>query len=1701
MPQRQGNGAARRLGWVSRFGLGRNHDIGRRRLGLSWTGPVAALLAFSVLALAAAAQADGNRSAGVRQRTSASAGTVVFVSPSGDRTAQTTGQAGAGSRKQTEGSPKGAAGVPNVTDPQGDQLVVSPPWVAYTTGNLQSASIFCGQHLTSAYGGELIGFCAPLTFHDSVTGAQVPGTNSGWTHVYDACGALVATHTEGSETDTGQNYLTMPAWAGGPVIIPASGVCWGQWTATVSFTETFTDQQQLTDSNSYIFPVTAVPPPPPPPPPTAYAVGTAQASVHSPTCNSADPVNCASGNFSETFDDASVPGRGPGLDLTRTYNSLSASTAGIFGYGWSSSYDAHVTQNTDGSATVTEADGSQVTAAPAGGGAFTVPSWANSSLTENGDGSWTFVRRQQTTYGFDSLGRLTSISDLNGYATRLAYNGSGQLSTVTDPAGRAITFTFGSNGFVSQVSDPASQATLYGYDSSGNLTSVTDPMNRVTSFTYDGSQRLLTMTDPNQGVTTNVYDSSGRVTKQTDPAQLVTTFAYSGDNFSANSGTTTVTDPHGNVTVEGYTNGVMLSLTKGAGTAAAATWQFSYDPNTYGVTSVTDPNNHTTSSTYDGAGNLLTSTDPLNRKTTYTYNSFDEPLTVTDPAGIKSTYTYDPNGNIQTRTVAGVGGSPSEATTYSYTDGHAGDLTVISDPAGHVTDYTYDAQGDVATTTTHPASGVSDTTAFVYDTLARKICEASPQATAASVQCPPAGQPRVDDTTTWSYDPDGEVTSSIDPLGNTTAYVYDNDGNQTQTTDPAGHVTKTVLDADSRIQSQTSGYGSAAAATTSYVYDLVPGTGTCSGSVATATYCSTVTDPSGATTVDYANSRDQRIEETQPSSGTSLSTYDPAGNLATLTTAGGKASYGYDAGNELTSVTYSNPASGFAAAPNVTYTYDTDGKRKTMADGTGTSTYTYDALERLQSTTNGAGSTVGYGYDLDNEVTSITYPGHSQPVTQSWDGAGREASVGDWLSHTTTFSYDANDNLNSAAYPNATTVSSTYDHADDLLTTKQATNANPNNPFASFAYTYNADSQVQTETDTGTPAPSSQSYVYDPLNRLTSSSSASYGYDSSSDPIQLGSLTQAFTSAHQLTSQAANITRVGANKAGDNGSGSSLNLTLPSGTAANDQILLTVTLPGNQSIKSTPSGYTLVGTYSSGTGASNVQLAVYRRTAQTGDTSVTITFSKTFAKAATVTVYRGVNPVTPIDANTGAPPTVSGTTITAPSLTTTKPNDELVFADGAESSTAGTWTAPSQMTTAQNNPAGAPTIAASIADQTLTAAGATGTRTATYSTTGSLAAAVIALQPAQTTYSYDSLGDRKTATTPTGTTTLSYDQLGRTTAYGSTTYAYNGDGLRTAKTTGRTTEPFTWQPQGPTGSPSILVDGSTDYLYGPDGLPLEQITGSTALYYLHDALGSTRALTNSTGTVTATSTYGAYGNLASSTGTSTNPFGYADSYTDPESGLLHLQHRYYDPATAQFSSVDPLVNTTQAAYNYAAADPTNQTDPTGLGGGLLGTVENYSVGLVDTATLGLTRKARNLLGGDNINYCSTAYRTGSATGLAVGLAIPGEGEAEAAIAAEETASEGGLIFRGGTQTDNALTDKGTGLSFRNSLSNSVDGPAVLRPGEKYFAVDTSKLSPGSVVRDNVPPGHVSVNGLTPDQIRQAIVDPQGDPFLGGKFPR
>jgi RHS repeat-associated protein len=98
---------------------------------------------------------------------------------------------------------------------------------------------------------------------------------------------------------------------------------------------------------------------------------------------------------------------------------------------------------------------------------------------------------------------------------------------------------------------------------------------------------------------------------------------------------------------------------------------------------------------------------------------------------------------------------------------------------------------------------------------------------------------------------------------------------------------------------------------------------------------------------------------------------------------------------------------------------------------------------------------------------------------------------------------------------------------------------------------------------------------------------------------------------------------------------------------------------------------------------------------------------------------------------------------------------------------------------------------------------------------------------------------------------------------------------------------------------------------------------------------------------------------------------------------------------------------------------------------------------------------------------------------------------------EGVEQEIGTVFRsGGSNPGNLTMREGEdALSFRDSLSNPIDSATnpVFRPGSKYIAVDSSKLPDGTVVRDNMPPGHVSVTA-SPEQIKNAIID-------RGKFPQ
>ncbi|MFJ9602610.1 RHS repeat-associated core domain-containing protein [Streptomyces althioticus] len=122
----------------------------------------------------------------------------------------------------------------------------------------------------------------------------------------------------------------------------------------------------------------------------------------------------------------------------------------------------------------------------------------------------------------------------------------------------------------------------------------------------------------------------------------------------------------------------------------------------------------------------------------------------------------------------------------------------------------------------------------------------------------------------------------------------------------------------------------------------------------------------------------------------------------------------------------------------------------------------------------------------------------------------------------------------------------------------------------------------------------------------------------------------------------------------------------------------------------------------------------------------------------------------------------------------------------------------------------------------------------------------------------------------------------------------------------------------------------------PAGTLNSMTTGGKSYYYLTDATGNVLGLVDDTGKRTHTYAYGPTG-LPRGTTTEAvpQPYRYAGAYLDP-TGLYKMGHRYYDPTLGRFTQPDPSGQETNP-YLYAAGDPINHTDPSGL--------SSWSVGL------------------------------------------------------------------------------------------------------------------------------------------------------------
>ena len=1241
-----------------------------------------------------------------------------------------------------------------------------------------------------------------------------------------------------------------------------------------------------------------------------------------------------------------------------------------------------------GGITITQPDGSQVTfysqSAGACGAPYVVagsycalPQDVGAALSLSG-GVYTFTQQPGAYFTYNAAGLLTGETDAAGNALAITYGqapGAGSCPSnsstatcqvITSASTRALTVGYSSANLVTSVTDPMGRAWSYGY-TGADLTSATDPMGHVTTYGYDTGNAnpvlasdITTITDPNgqpggpnAGThTTIAYDTAGSVTSQTDPMGYVTSYDWSGYNASTGNGVTTVTGPDGNKTVYYYTQGTLGAVSVWTGTTLNSENDFVPDQAVSGgsggtqlLKAMTDANGRVTTVTYDAAGNPVSNTAPdgivnpdgtLQLATlTSQYTALDEPAC--DSAAIASSTCSASPGPAPV--------SPGGAIT-----------PPSSAPPLGVTWTLYDTRGNVLYSTTGVYEPGSNTAAYARTTyqlfngntitLNGNNISCSASAPSPSLPCASINADGV--VAQFAYDSGGDLTSSSVPDGNgselaTTTAAYDGDGEPVSATSPDGNLAganagnytiTTAYDSDGLKTSVTQGGGTGATVTprtTSYGYDA-NGNNT------------NVTDPQGYTTTVAFNPDDQRTLVTNPDGNSVLTCYDGSGNVTQTVPPVGVAANGLSPASCPSGYAY--PSTGYGqrlAADATTYTYNGLGERTAMTtpapagqSGFETTSFSYDANGNLTQTvapatsnggqgqtttaiydpaghriseTVGAGtpaaSTTSFCYDPNGDQTAMVYPDGNASGTAPCETASPwtvSASANPaQAAYQTTYGYDSAGELVSttapatAAAPNGATATATYDAVGYKLTA-----TDPNNVTATYAYT--PDGLTSGVSYSGSSAHSAN-YAHDASGQITSVTDATGTSSFAYDPF--GELTSTTNGAGQTTGYGYDA----------NGDNTSITYPLPvtATWATSDTISYTLDHAGLLTGVTDFNGNTIT------IGNSADGLPISAALGASGDTIATTYDNAGLPAAITLT---------------NATTTLQGFSYSrAPAGNILSETDTPA---SAQSPITYTYDARRRLTSM--TPGTGPTMSYGFdpsGNLTVMPGGAAGT----YDNAGELTSATAA--GVTTSYTYNAAGQRLTATQgSTATASGTWNGAGQLTAYtdpaaAMSGAAYTGAGLRTSATFtpsggSPVTQNFVWN--APAQVPNLLMDSGNAYIYTTGQAPAEEVnlTTGTITYLITDSLGSVRGIVDSTGTLTGTTSYDAWGNPMTTGGlTATTPFGYAGGYTDP-TGLIYLTSRYYDPATGQFTSPDPLVAQTWQPYAYAAGDPVTGTDPTGL---------------------------------------------------------------------------------------------------------------------------------------------------------------------------
>jgi RHS repeat-associated protein len=680
-------------------------------------------------------------------------------------------------------------------------------------------------------------------------------------------------------------------------------------------------------------------------------------------------------------------------------------------------------------------------------------------------------------FGYDSAGRLVSITDGDNNVTTIERNANGDATAIVAPFGQRTTLAVDGHGYLTGITDPAGDLNAYTYTPDGLMQTFTDPLRNVHHFFYDPLGRLHMDQDPAGGSTTldradtpdgfeitmtKAMTASSSVISTYLVEQLpngdehrviMTAGCCNSDEVIRGDGSQTIT--YGDGTVENVVLGpdprwgiqspitASDTITTPGGVTSVTQEQRSIiltDPGnplslqTWSDTVTVNGNSYT--ETFDSATRTFTDTSPEGRHETTTVDG--QGRTVRDQVGNLQPIhlSYDSHGFL---TSIGQGSGATDR-TFTLTPDAQGDLATVLTPSALMTSFGYDAAGRLSSVTL--PGGQQATQTYYADGNAQAV---TPPGQAADVftytsngllrTYTPPDVGNGPTTITYDYYLDGQLRQVTQPDGRQLTLTYDNAGRIQAITLPGGQVSYAYDPQTGNLQTVTAPDGGILA----YSYDgLLPTAWTWTGAVqgqVTQAYNNNfdvVTQTvSGGTVVDYQYDRDGLLTQ----AGSLTLSPDAATGLLNATTLGGVGTANhYDSFGALSGLDASFNAAGLYSTQ---YTRDAEGRIQqvieTIAGVTNTFRYDYDANGQLRQVSENGTVIATYVYDQNGNRTFITTP--SGTMTADYNAQDEITRFGSTMyaytsdgslatktsaGQTTQYSYDLLANLRHVTLPDGT---------------------------------------------------------------------------------------------------------------------------------------------------------------------------------------------------------------------------------------------------------------------------------------------------------------------------------------------------------------------------------------------------------------------------------------------------------------------------------------------------------------------------------------------------------------------------------------------------------------------------------------------------------------------------------------------------------